>query len=740
MAMIAHRIRILLIEDDIIDQMAFQRLVREKNLPYDFEIAGSVKKAQEILSDNQFDVVIADYYLGDGTAFDIFELVADTPFIFTTGVGDEKIAVEAMKAGAYYYHIKDAERNYLEMLPVSIEKALNDKRLEQERRNAEEALKESEEKFRAISSAANDAIIMMDYDGNVSFLNSAAENIFDRKSADALGKNLHDMIVPPDSNKTYLKGLRYFWETGVETALGKTVEMTVLRSNGELFDIELSLSAVKIEKEMNTIAIIRDITERKQAEQALQESESRYRTLQENIPLGIYRSTKEGKFLSANPSMVKILGFSSQEELLATDADQIYADQLQHNKFINEIDSFDHVVNYELQLRKKSNQIFWAEINARAIRDEEGQIVYYDGILEDITVSKQAKEELRQNKERLDLILQNIGNGVMVTNAQQDIFVINNKIRELLGIYDFQIVGKKLPEILLNCKDKGKVLLDALPLSSFTNLELEIEFPLPRTLYVTGTSFTDVDGKSAGKIFIMVDVTKEKEIERMKTDFVSNVSHELRTPLTSIIGFSKTMLNNPAIGEQHRNEFLEIIYRESQRLSNLIEEVLSISRIESGKMEYNFQNISVAPIIKEVYNIHRLQAEKKHIRLSYNIDKKLPLIRADRDAIHQVAVNFVGNAIKFTNPGGNINIAVKNGGNKLIMEFSDNGLGIPKIHQGKIFDKFYRIARPGTETQGTGLGLSIVKEIIDAHKGKIELISEENKGTLFRVFLPALNY
>ena len=125
------KIKILLIEDDLIDQMAFQRFVKDNNLPYDYSIAGSAAQAKEILNKQKFDIVITDYKLGDGTAFDIFKYIVDTPFIFTTGAGDEKIAVKAMKAGAFYYHIKDQEGYYLELLPVSIKKALINKKMEE---------------------------------------------------------------------------------------------------------------------------------------------------------------------------------------------------------------------------------------------------------------------------------------------------------------------------------------------------------------------------------------------------------------------------------------------------------------------------------------------------------------------------------------------------------------------------------------------------------------------------------
>ncbi len=731
------KIKILLIEDDLIDQMAFQRFVKDNNLPYDYSIAGSAAQAKEILNKQKFDIVITDYKLGDGTAFDIFEYIVDTPFIFTTGAGDEKIAVKAMKAGAFYYHIKDQEGYYLELLPVSIQKALKNKKMEEDQRKAEEALKESEEKFRAISSAANDAIIMLNYQGEVVFWNRTAEKIFGYNKDEIIGKNLHSLIVPTSSKNHYFISLKSQWETGTSSALGKTIEMTVLNKNKQPLDIELSLSAVKIEKGMNQIAIIRDITERKKADLALQESEERYRTLQGNIPVGIYRSSKKGKFLSANPAMVKILGFESKEELFNIKIESIYKFPQQRNRFIDEIEAKGSVTAYELQLLRKDRTPFWAAVTTKKIINEDNSI-YYDGIIEDITAQKEAKEQLRQNKERLDHILQNIGNGVMVINSNQELILMNNRTIELLGFIKRSLKKTTLNDMLVNCKDNGKILLEALNQSYFRNLELTVEIPILRVLYVTATTFTDIDGKSAGKIFILADVTREKEIENMKTTFVSSVSHELRTPITSIIGFSKTMLLNKNINDETQNEFINIIYKESKRLSNLIEDVLSISRIESGQVLYNFKAISIVPIIQDVFNIYKVQAEEKGIKISCEIEKDIPLIKADNDSIYQIAINLIGNALKFIGKGGQILIQLKQENDFLILNIEDTGLGIPKKDQKKIFDRFFRVNRPRTVIQGTGLGLSIVKEMVRDHNGRIEVYSQEGKGTLFKIFFPVI--
>jgi signal transduction histidine kinase len=193
---------------------------------------------------------------------------------------------------------------------------------------------------------------------------------------------------------------------------------------------------------------------------------------------------------------------------------------------------------------------------------------------------------------------------------------------------------------------------------------------------------------------------------------------------------------NDQLSNSNKKEFLEIIFKETNRLENLIEDILSISKIEAGQAFYNFEDISIALIIEHVYNIFKMQATKKDILLTCDIAADLPQIYADQDAIHQVAVNLIGNALKFTPQGGEIKIKLRKENKYLVFSVEDNGLGIPANDQKNIFRKFYRVRRPGTEIPGTGLGLSIVKEIVSVHKGEIKLESEEAKGSRFTVYFP----
>jgi PAS domain S-box-containing protein len=250
-------IRMLLVEDDKIDQMAFKRFVKDENLPYDYAMAGSVSEVKSIVDSNRFDIVIADYSLGDGTAFDVFNLIIDTPIIIVTGSGDEGIAVKAMKAGAYDYLIKDLERNYLKMLPVTVESAIRRKR--------------AEKQFGMLSHAVmniNDSVYITDIDDRIIFVNKAFSKTYGYEEEDIIGRDStvlwkgvstnEDVInIFPRSNKGSWKG-----------------ELNHRRRDGSEFSISLSRTAIKNENgdEVAYVGVACDITERKRSEEVLREA------------------------------------------------------------------------------------------------------------------------------------------------------------------------------------------------------------------------------------------------------------------------------------------------------------------------------------------------------------------------------------------------------------------------------------------------------------------------------------
>jgi signal transduction histidine kinase len=235
---------------------------------------------------------------------------------------------------------------------------------------------------------------------------------------------------------------------------------------------------------------------------------------------------------------------------------------------------------------------------------------------------------------------------------------------------------------------------------------------------------------------VLHDVSQQREIDRMKSDFINSVSHELRTPLTSIKAYAETMLYDKNMPEETKIEFLKIIDEESDRLTNLINGILEIGRIEAGTIEITRKAVNMTPVISRAVADLEYLAGKKKITLKAEIAENLPELLGDENKIHSMVTNLVNNAIKFTPENGQITVNAQVCRNELVIKVSDTGMGIPKEDLPKIFGRFYRVHRPGKQIQGTGLGLAIVKEIVIRHDGRIDVESEIEKGSTFTVYLP----
>jgi PAS domain S-box-containing protein len=226
------------------------------------------------------------------------------------------------------------------------------------------------------------------------------------------------------------------------------------------------------------------------------------------------------------------------------------------------------------------------------------------------------------------------------------------------------------------------------------------------------------------------------ELNRMKSEFVSNISHELRTPLASIIGFSETIASDPNMPQEMKSEFNNIILNEGKRLAKLINDILDISRIEGGQLQLNKAEFDIAKLLNEVIESNRVVIKEKGLSLTKEIPSDSVIVNADKERMTQVFNGLLNNAIKFTNPKGRIAIIAQTLYKEFEVVISDTGIGIPKRDLPYIFQKFYRVSRPGTEIPGTGLGLVFVKQVIDMHKGYISVQSEVDKGTTVIVKLP----
>jgi len=244
-------------------------------------------------------------------------------------------------------------------------------------------------------------------------------------------------------------------------------------------------------------------------------------------------------------------------------------------------------------------------------------------------------------------------------------------------------------------------------------------------------------GQFEGTVFVLNDITKLRNLEIIRRDFVSSVSHELRTPLTVITGYAETLLDGAMLEPEHATPFLQIILKASQQLAALVNDVLDLSRIESGYINYQFSAVDLKSIVQKSVQLLQHEVDKKQIRLKINISEELPPVYADPRYLDIVIRNLLDNAIKYVDDSnGKIRISAFKNGEAIRLEVEDNGIGISKSDLDRIFERFYRVDKARSrERGGTGLGLAIVKHIILAHKGNVEVRSRVNHGSVFSLVL-----
>jgi PAS domain S-box-containing protein len=343
-------------------------------------------------------------------------------------------------------------------------------------------------------------------------------------------------------------------------------------------------------------------------------------------------------------------------------------------------------------------------------------------------------------EEEAEAILASTADGLLVLDRKGCITHMNKVAEELLGVSKSEAVGRCLIEICGKEKLSETLCKIASPLSQQEKQveEVLVTQPKRRILNVITTPVVDRQNQFLGFVKTIRDVTLEKEIDRMKSEFISTVSHELRTPLTSIKGYVDLILDGDAgeISETQR-EFLMIVKQNTDRLVTLINDLLDLSRIESGKVQIRKEPLALDEIIRNVVtDFKTLLTEKAH-KLIVEVADNLPILIGDRDRIGQVLTNLLSNAIKYTPNGGQIKIKAEIDNQYAKVSVSDNGIGIAPEDQAKLFQKFYRVDSSFTrEHSGTGLGLAIVKTIVELHGGSVAVESKPGKGSTFSFTLP----
>ncbi|ECH3684285.1 cell wall metabolism sensor histidine kinase WalK [Listeria monocytogenes] len=343
--------------------------------------------------------------------------------------------------------------------------------------------------------------------------------------------------------------------------------------------------------------------------------------------------------------------------------------------------------------------------------------------------------EIKQNEQRLNAIVQNLVSGVMLINVDKQVIMTNRTMYQILG--ETEITGKPFYEVIKSFA-LSQLIEATFETKTIQQKEIILYFPREMILDASVSPILGENGEITGIILLLHDITQIRHLENVRSEFVTNVSHELKTPVTALKGFAETLLDGAMYDEVLLKKFLTIIKEESDRLHRLIMDILALSRIEQNPVAENVELVDVDEVIEQSARTIFEMATEKNIRVT--IPEKTSasvMIETDHDKLQQIVINLLSNAINYTPVDGKVEVKLIEQEAEVIIEVTDNGIGIPAKDIDRVFERFYRVDKARSRhSGGTGLGLSIVKHLVENCGGRIEVESQEEVGSTFRVTLP----
>lgn len=415
---------------------------------------------------------------------------------------------------------------------------------------------------------------------------------------------------------------------------------------------------------------------------------------------------------------------------------------------LDEVYSGNSVSGNELNLVSLDGSSIPVSFSANPLKDSRGNIYGVVGVATDISKIKQLFADITAERNKLTTTIESIADGVLALDFDGKVIMVNSAALKMLGLKSGDILEKRLDDVV-SISDETKEIkaTDLLPkaeLKEDTVLvrknSLSISTKFGRQIFVNLTSSAIKEGMEIGlgSIITINDVSKEKELEEMKIDFVSMAAHELRTPLTAIRGYLSVLQEETQkFLTEEQKSFLDKAFISSSQLSSLVENLLSVSKIEKGAMKLEQEESDWKEILEENFNNFVPLAKEKNIKLTLDCPGNLPKVFVDRFRVGEVLSNLIANALTYTKPGGSVRITAEAGKSEVVTRVSDTGQGIPGEAIPKLFSKFFRVSGVLEQgSKGTGLGLYISKAIVDMHKGRIWVESKLGVGSTFSFTVP----
>ena len=626
------------------------------------------------------------------------------------------------------------------------------------RKRKEARLREIENRYRLVAENAADAIWVVDMNMRPTYISPSVTKLLGYSVAEAMSKKMEE-IFTPDSFTLAMKVLAE--ELDIEKTeqrdltRSRTLEFELRRKDGSTVPVEIKYSFLRAPggQPVEILAVARDITGRKVAEEALRESEERYRDLFENASDLIQSVAPDGRFLYVNKAWREKLGYREREVASLVLWDIIHPDFIpQCRKFFQKVMSGEPVSDVEAVFVAKDGKLIevGGSVSCRSVG---GEVVATRGLFHDITEQKKTRQQIERAAQEWRTTFDSINDLVSICDKDFRITRVNRAFADAFNVTPGKLIGRHCYEVLHgtnapipDCPHKKTV---------GTKKPATVEFFEPHLgihLEVSASPIFNEKGEAIACVHVVRDITERKRVEeevlaksrqletasRAKSEFLAHMSHELRTPLNVIIGFTELMLDGVTGRlKKEQRQCLNDVLSSGRHLLGLISDVLDLSKIESGKMELRLRNIDLPGVIESLRSQVMPVIRPRKQKLEVDVEKGLPLVHADRSRVRQVLLNLLSNATKFTPDGGKLKIEAVSEDGWCRVSVIDSGIGISGDDQRKIFEPFSQLdsSLAGVEG-GTGLGLPITKQIVERHGGRIWVESECGKGSSFIFTLP----
>jgi PAS domain S-box-containing protein len=686
------------------------------------------------LKQHRFDVILSDLKLPDAQGSDIIshlQAIAPVPIIVLTDVDSESLEVEALRRGAQDYLVK------AQLHANSLKRAI---RYAIERSRTQQVM---HQQVAAMASCQEGIAILNRHEEHI-YVNQAYVNIFGySKPTDLLGKTWKVLYGDAELQRLIRDVVPVLYQQG--SWRGETVSQ---RQDGSNFYLEVSLTLLN---NGGLVCAVSDITERKQSERLLQESIDRFRNCFELPLIGVAITAPDKKWIEVNDTTCKMLGYSRQELMQMTWAEVTHPEDLPLDVAYFEQILSGQIDQYAMDKRyiRKDGKIIYAHFGIGSVRAADGSLEYVVALMQDITERKQSEEKFRQLAENIQEVF------FLETLDGQQLFYISPTYEKVWGrscqsLYENPTSWLEVvhPDDL----DRVRAAVDR-QIQTYESFDEEYRIIRPdgsirwiwtrdnvffndiRNVYCRTGFAQDITNRKQAEEEVLRALAREKELNELKSNFVSLVSHEFRTPLATILSSTELLKKYGHQWAEERKQIqFERIIAGVDRMTQLLNDVLVISRVESAKPQFNPTQLNLFKYCQDLIQEIGSNFNLKH-RITFTALEHEQTALIDPQLLRHILGNLISNAVKYSSTDSAIQVELICQEQAMLLHVQDWGIGIPETDLDKVFDSFHRGGNVGT-IQGTGLGLAIVKQCVDLHGGTIQVQSKVGKGTRFTVTLP----